>query len=227
MVSRRSRSVPRRAIHRHVHLTLKRILDIILTVLSCPIWLPGLAVLAILVYLTDGRPILFRQLRPGLHGRPFYIYKFRTMTEDHDSNGQLLPDAMRLTRTGRFLRSTSLDELPELFNVLKGEMSLVGPRPLLMQYLERYTPRQMRRHEARPGITGWAQVNGRNAITWEEKFELDVWYVYNCSVRLDLRILWHTLVKVLKREGITAEGYATMPEFIGSSHQESSSLIQI
>jgi len=227
MVSRRSRSVPRRAIHRHVHLTLKRILDILLTVLSCPIWLPGLAILAILVYLTDGRPILFRQLRPGLHGRPFYIYKFRTMTEDHDSNGQLLPDAMRLTRTGRFLRSTSLDELPELFNVLKGEMSLVGPRPLLMQYLERYTPGQMRRHEARPGITGWAQVNGRNAITWEEKFELDVWYVYNCSVRLDLRILWHTLVKVLKREGITAEGYATMPEFIGSSHQESSSLIQI
>jgi lipopolysaccharide/colanic/teichoic acid biosynthesis glycosyltransferase len=210
-----------------VHLTLKRILDILLTVLSCPIWLPGLAILAILVYLTDGRPILFRQLRPGLHGRPFYIYKFRTMTEDHDSNGQLLPDAMRLTRTGRFLRSTSLDELPELFNVLKGEMSLVGPRPLLMQYLERYTPGQMRRHEARPGITGWAQVNGRNAITWEEKFELDVWYVYNCSVRLDLRILWHTLVKVLKREGITAEGYATMPEFIGSSHQESSSLIQI
>ncbi len=227
MVSRRSPSVPRRAIHRHVHLTLKRILDILLTVLSCPIWLPGLAILAILVYLTDGRPILFRQLRPGLHGRPFYIYKFRTMTEDHDSNGQLLPDAMRLTRTGRFLRSTSLDELPELFNVLKGEMSLVGPRPLLMQYLERYTPGQMRRHEARPGITGWAQVNGRNAITWEEKFELDVWYVYNCSVRLDLRILWHTLVKVLKREGITAEGYATMPEFIGSSHQESSSLIQI
>ena len=227
MVSRRSRSVPRRAIHRHVHLTLKRILDILLTVLSCPIWLPGLAILAILVYLTDGRPILFRQLRPGLHGRPFYIYKFRTMTEDHDSNGQLLPDAMRLTRTGRFLRSTSLDELPELFNVLKGEMSLVGPRPLLMQYLERYTPGQMRRHEARPGITGWAQVNGRNAITWEEKFELDVWYVYNCSVRLDLRILWHSLVKVLKREGITAEGYATMPEFIGSSHQESSSLIQI
>ncbi|NSW87065.1 MAG: sugar transferase [Syntrophobacteraceae bacterium] len=213
MVSRRSRSVPRRTIHRHVHLTLKRILDILLTVLSCPIWLPGLAILALLVYLTDGRPILFRQLRPGLHGRPFYIYKFRTMTEDHDSNGQLLPDAMRLTRTGRFLRSTSLDELPELFNVLKGEMSLVGPRPLLMQYLERYTPRQMRRHEARPGITGWAQVNGRNAITWEEKFELDVWYVYNCSLRLDIKILVLTIQKVFKMENINQPGYATSKEF--------------
>lgn len=175
---------------------------------------PVLLVLAGMVRLS-GAPVLFRQQRPGRHGRPFVIYKFRTMRELRDTEGRLLPDAQRLTHLGRFLRATSLDELPELFNVLKGEMSLVGPRPLLMEYLERYTPEQARRHEVKPGITGWAQVHGRNAITWEEKFKLDVWYVDHHSLGLDLKILWLTLVKVLRREGISASGHATMPEFQG------------
>jgi len=159
-------------------------------------------------------------MRPGLKGKPFYMYKFRTMTDETDEQGNLLPDELRLTRLGKFLRSTSLDELPELFNVLKGDMSLVGPRPLLMQYLDRYTPEQARRHEMKPGITGWAQVNGRNAITWEEKFALDVWYVDNWSLWLDLKILAMTIVKVFKREGISAEGEATMPEFMGNLYNE-------
>jgi len=163
-----------------------------------------------------GSPVLFRQVRPGLHRKPFVMYKFRTMRDLRDTEGRLLPDEMRLTRVGHILRATSLDELPELFNVLKGEMSLVGPRPLLMEYLELYTPEQARRHEVKPGITGWAQVNGRNAITWEEKFKLDVWYVDNWSLGLDLKILALTLIKVLKREGISADGHATMPEFRGS-----------
>lgn len=166
--------------------------------------------------------MLFRQMRPGLHGEPFTLYKFRTMTDARDADGNLLPDAQRLTRFGRFLRSTSLDELPELWNVLKGDMSLVGPRPLLMQYLERYTPEQKRRHEVRPGITGWAQVNGRNAITWEEKFALDVWYVDNQSLWLDLRILMLTVWKVLRREAISQAGNATMTEFMGTSSTTSS-----
>lgn len=160
-----------------------------------------------------GQPVLFRQKRPGLNGKPFDLLKFRTMTEDRDEKGDLLPDRSRLTRLSRLVRSTSLDELPELFNVLKGDMSLVGPRPLLMRYLERYTPEQMRRHEVKPGITGWAQVNGRNALTWEEKFKLDVWYVDNQSFWLDLKIIALTIWKLIKREGINQPGQATAAEF--------------
>jgi len=171
--------------------------------------------LATLVALLLGTPVLFRQQRPGLGGRPFWLLKFRTMTEARDARGNLLPDAARLTAFGRFLRATSLDELPELLNVLKGDMSLVGPRPLLMQYLDRYTPEQARRHEVRPGITGWAQVNGRNAITWEEKFKLDVWYVDNWSLWLDIKIIFMTVWKIFKREGISQPGQATMEEFRG------------
>jgi lipopolysaccharide/colanic/teichoic acid biosynthesis glycosyltransferase len=169
-----------------------------------------------------GKPIFFKQLRPGLNGKPFEIYKFRTMTERNDENGMLMNDKERLTRIGRFLRSTSLDELPELINVLKGNMSIVGPRPLLMQYLDRYTPEQARRHEIKPGITGWAQVNGRNAITWEDKFKLDVWYVDNQSLWLDLKIIGMTVLKVLKREGISQEGQATMSEFYSQKDEENS-----
>ncbi|MGB9792451.1 MAG: sugar transferase [Thermacetogeniaceae bacterium] len=164
-------------------------------------------------------PVLFRQVRPGLHGKPFVIYKFRTMRKAYDEEWRPLPDEQRLTRLGKWLRSTSLDELPELLNVLKGEMSLVGPRPLLMEYLDRYTPEQARRHEVKPGITGWAQVNGRNAISWEEKFRLDVWYVDNWSLWLDLKIILITLWKVLKREGISASGHATMPVFRGQGEE--------
>jgi len=176
---------------------------------------PVLLVVAVLVWVQMGSPVIFSQIRPGINGSPFNLYKFRTMTNERDMEGNLLPDKDRLTKLGMFLRSNSLDELPELFNVLKGDMSLVGPRPLLMQYLDRYTPEQARRHEAKPGITGWAQVNGRNAISWEEKFALDVWYVDNWSLWLDIKILFLTFWKVLKREGISAEGEATMPEFLG------------
>ncbi|HUS13049.1 MAG TPA: sugar transferase [Pyrinomonadaceae bacterium] len=178
---------------------------------------PLLAVLAVLVRRKLGSPILFRQQRPGLDGRPFMMLKFRTMTDACDAQGNLLPDAERLTQFGSFLRSTSLDELPELFNVVKGEMSLVGPRPLLMRYLDRYTPEQARRHEVPPGITGWAQVNGRNAISWEKKFELDVWYVDHCSLALDLKVLWLTILKVLRRQDINQEGQATQSEFMGTT----------
>ena len=194
----------------------KRIVDLMITLPVLILLSPVLTIAALLMRLVLGSPILFRQKRPGLHGRPFTIYKFRTMTQGHDDERNLLPDANRLTTFGRFLRSTSLDELPELFNVLKGEMSLVGPRPLLMQYLDRYTPAQMRRHEVKPGITGWAQVNGRNALTWEQKFALDVWYVDNQSLWLDLKIIALTAWKILKREGISQPGQATMEEFLGS-----------
>lgn len=163
-----------------------------------------------------GSPVFFTQVRPGLNGKPFRMVKFRTMTDERGHDGELLPDAQRLTPFGRFLRASSLDELPELWNVLKGEMSLVGPRPLLMEYLPLYTPEQARRHEVRPGITGWAQVNGRNAISWEDKFALDVWYVDNRSMWLDTKILWLTVRKVLVRDGINAAGEATMPRFTGS-----------
>ena len=169
--------------------------------------------LALVIWWKLGKPILFAQVRPGLKGSPFRLYKFRTMKNIYDKQGRLLPDEERLTGLGRFLRSTSLDELPELWNVLKGDMSIVGPRPLLMQYLERYTPEQARRHEVKPGITGWAQVNGRNAISWEEKFKLDVWYVDNGSMWLDLKIIGMTAWKILKREGISQEGQATAEEF--------------
>lgn len=195
----------------------KRMFDIIASCILLVLFSPVMALTACLIYLTMGSPVLFRQQRPGLYGQPFTLVKFRTMTDARDKTGNLLPDEMRLTRLGALLRSTSLDELPQLFNVLKGEMSLVGPRPLKMEYLSLYTPRQARRHEVLPGITGWAQVNGRNSLSWEEKFELDVWYVDNQSFWLDLKILFLTVVKVLKREGISAEGHVTMPKFTGSS----------
>jgi len=191
----------------------KRLFDFALVVPALVLLSPVLVVLALLVRITLGSPVLFRQMRPGMQGKPFELYKFRTMNNKCDLEGNLLPDAERLTKFGRLLRSTSIDELPELFNVLKGDMSLVGPRPLLMQYLERYTPEQARRHEVKPGITGWAQVNGRNAITWEEKFKLDVWYVDNVSLLLDVKIILMTIWKIIKREGINQKGQATMEEF--------------
>ena len=175
-----------------------------------------LLLLACLVRVRLGSPVLFRQVRPGLRGRPFMMVKFRTMTDERDADGELLPDARRLTAFGRFLRASSLDELPELWNVLRGEMSLVGPRPLLMEYLPLYSSEQARRHEVRPGITGWAQVNGRNAVSWEDRFKLDVWYVDHRTLGLDLRILWLTVRKVIVREGISAQGEATMPRFTGN-----------
>jgi sugar transferase EpsL len=193
----------------------KRILDLALAVPALILLSPLMALIALLVRITLGRPVLFRQQRPGLYGRPFTLYKFRTMTDARDAEGKLLPDAQRLTRLGRLLRSSSLDELPELFNVVRGDMSLVGPRPLLMQYLSRYTPEQMRRHEVKPGITGWAQINGRNAIRWPERFALDVWYVDHVSFWLDLKILAITIWKALKREGISYPGHVTMEEFRG------------
>jgi sugar transferase EpsL len=176
-----------------------------------------LVILWIVVRIKHGSPVLFCQQRPGLHGKPFTIYKFRTMTDERDTEGNLLPDERRLTGFGKFMRSTSLDELPELINVLKGEMSLVGPRPLLMEYLDRYTPEQGRRHEVKPGITGWAQVNGRNAIVFAERFKLDVWYVDNQSFWLDIKILWMTVLKTLAREGINQKGQ-TMEIFKGPNN---------
>lgn len=198
---------------------LKRVLDLIGSAIAILAFGPLMLYVAWRVRRELGSPVLFRQVRPGLHGKPFVMYKFRTMTEERDAEGRLLPDEKRLTPFGRFLREYSLDELPEFFNVLRGEMSLVGPRPLLIEYLDRYTPEQARRHEVKPGITGWAQVNGRNGLSWEEKFKLDVWYVDNWSVGLDLKILWLTLVKVLRREGISAPGHATMPEFKGGKER--------
>lgn len=194
---------------------LKRIIDVLGAIVGILIFGPLMIYLAWRVRRELGTPVLFRQTRAGLHGKPFTIYKFRTMSEERDLKGNLLPDEKRLTAFGRFLREYSLDELPELLNVLRGEMSLVGPRPLLIEYLERYTPEQARRHEVKPGITGWAQVNGRNALTWEEKFRLDVWYVDNWNIYLDLKILWLTVLKVIRREGISAPGHATMPQFTG------------
>jgi lipopolysaccharide/colanic/teichoic acid biosynthesis glycosyltransferase len=195
----------------------KRAVDIVLAVLLLVVLSPLLALLAIGVRLCAGSPVLFRQMRPGLLGRPFILYKFRTMADERDHKGDLLPDEQRLTRLGSLLRGSSLDELPELLNVVRGDMSFVGPRPLLMQYLDRYTPEQMRRHEVLPGITGWAQIHGRNTITWEKKFALDVWYVDHQSMRLDLKIMTLTVWKILTREGISEPGQATMSEFMGSS----------
>ena len=194
---------------------MKRLFDTFLSSLSLLLLGIPLVFLAWTVRRSLGRPVFFRQLRPGLHGLPFQMIKFRTMTDACGPSGQLLPDSDRLTPFGRFLRSSSLDELPELWNVLKGDMSLVGPRPLLMEYLPLYSPEQARRHEVRPGITGWAQVNGRNALSWEEKFKLDVWYVDHHSRWLDIKILWLTVRKVLVREGISGEGEATMSKFTG------------
>ena len=192
---------------------MKRLFDLILVLPSLILIAPGIGVISLLVWISMGRPVLFRQQRPGKGGKPFVMYKFRTMLDKRDGAGNLLPDEVRITWIGRLLRSTSLDELPELFNVLKGDMSLVGPRPLLMQYLGRYTPEQARRHEVKPGLTGWAQVNGRNAITWEEKFRLDVWYVDHRSLWLDLKIIAMTVLKVIRREGISEAGRETMSEF--------------
>ncbi len=197
----------------------KRLIDTVLAAAVLALAAPVVLVIALAIRASMGRPVLFRQARPGLHGRLFFIYKFRTMTDARDAQGRLLPDGERLTLLGRFLRSTSLDELPQLWNVLRGEMSLVGPRPLLPEYLDRYTPEQARRHEVRPGITGWAQVNGRNATTWEERLRQDVWYVDNWSLWLDFKILWMTVVKVLRREGVSKEGHATMPEFMGTQSE--------
>jgi len=194
----------------------KRIFDLTLTLLGLILISPLLLALALIIRLNLGKPVIFTQVRPGFKGKPFALYKFRTMTDARDAQGNLLPDEQRLTRLGVFLRSYSLDELPELINVLRGEMSLVGPRPLLMQYLERYSPEQARRHDVLPGITGWAQVNGRNILTWQDKFRLDVWYVDHWSIWLDLKILWLTLVKVIKREGISQPGHATAEEFMGN-----------
>jgi len=194
----------------------KPFLDAGLAAVLLPLAAPLMAAVALAVRAKLGRPILFRQVRPGLHGEPFVMSKFRTMTEERDASGRLRPDAERLQPFGRFLRRCSLDELPELFNVLRGEMSLVGPRPLLMEYLDRYSADQARRHEAKPGITGWAQVNGRNAAPWHERLARDVFYVDHMSFRLDARILVLTAIRVWRREGITAAGHATMPAFVGS-----------
>lgn len=194
---------------------MKRVFDLFVAGVALMLMAIPLAVLIFLVRSRLGSPVFFRQTRPGLHGKPFKMIKFRTMTDQRGPDGALLPDAERLTAFGRFLRSTSLDELPELWNVLKGEMSLVGPRPLLMEYLPLYSKDQARRHEVAPGITGWAQVNGRNALGWVDKFKLDIWYVDNRSLLLDLKILWLTVKKVLVREGISAAGEATMSRFTG------------
>jgi sugar transferase EpsL len=195
--------------------SLKRAIDVVIGGLALCASAPVLAVVAVIVRVRLGSPVLFRQRRPGRQERPFEILKFRTMREGVDSKGMLLPDSLRLDRFGRFLRSTSLDELPELWNVVKGEMSLVGPRPLLMRYLDRYTEGQRHRHDVRPGITGLAQVSGRNALDWEQKFELDLEYVRRCSFILDLQILARTVSSLARREGIAREGHATAPEFMG------------
>jgi sugar transferase EpsL len=193
---------------------IKRVLDLALAIPASLILSPVLLIISLLVWINYGTPIIFRQRRPGYRAKPFWIYKFRTMTDSRDENKNLLPDEQRLTRLGKFLRSTSLDELPEMINVLKGEMSIVGPRPLLLRYLERYSPEQARRHAVLPGITGWAQVNGRNALTWEEKFNLDVWYVDHWSFWLDLRIIFLSIIKTLQQEGINQPGQATAEEFM-------------
>ena len=195
---------------------MKRVFDVSLILLSLPLLLPLLVVVGLLVRVKLGAPVLFKQVRPGMAGKPFTMMKFRSMTDERDEAGNLLPDALRLTKFGRFLRSSSLDELPGLWSVFKGDMSLVGPRPLLMEYLPLYSKVQYRRHEVRPGITGWAQVNGRNAISWEDKFKLDVWYVDNRSFWLDVKILFLTVKKVLIRDGIAGEGEVTMSKFTGS-----------
>ncbi len=194
----------------------KYFFDYLFILLGAVVVIPVIFFTALLVRIQLGSPILFIQTRPGLHGKPFRLYKFRTMTDEKNRDGELLPDTERLPSFGLFLRSTSLDELPELINVLKGDMSLVGPRPLLMEYLDRYTPEQFRRHEVRPGITGWAQVNGRNAISWEEKFKLDVWYVDNWSLWLDIKILFITLWKTVQQKNINFDEHETMSKFMGT-----------
>lgn len=200
----------------------KRAVDLVFTAAAGAVLAIPAGIIAVAVFLDVGKPIIFRQARPGLLGRPFTLLKFRTMSEKRDKAGEMCSDEERVTRFGRLLRRLSLDELPELINVVKGEMSLVGPRPLLMRYLPRYNAEQRRRHDVLPGITGWAQINGRNAITWDQKLALDVWYVDNRSFALDLRILAVTVLRVLKREGIDTSGYVSAPEFLGSGHDEHS-----
>ena len=197
---------------------MKRSLDLLISFIGIVLLLPIMLIVSILISFNLGQPILFMQQRPGLKGKPFTMIKFRTMKDSHDKSGNLLPDSERLTNFGNFLRSTSIDELPSLFCVLKGDMSLVGPRPLLMKYLDLYTPEQAKRHDCRPGITGWAQVKGRNDISWEQKFEYDLWYVKNQSILLDIKILFLTLIKVFKREGIKNKKSATMYEFKGKDN---------
>ena len=195
---------------------LKRVFDIAVSVSVLAVASPVIVTTAIVVKKKLGSPVIFKQTRPGLHGKPFDVYKFRSMTEDRDENGELLPNEMRMTKIGNFIRSTSLDELPQLINVLKGDLSLVGPRPLRMEYLELYNDHQRRRHEVKPGITGWAQVNGRNSITWEERFDLDVWYVENQNFLLDLYILYLTFIAVIKRKDVNASKNVTMERFTGT-----------
>lgn len=195
---------------------MKRLFDLTVSLLALIFLSVVIGITALLIRLKIGSPVLFKQQRPGLHEKPFYVYKFRSMTDERDEKGELLPDDIRLTSFGKVIRKLSLDELPQLWNVLKGDMSFVGPRPLLVEYLPLYNERQARRHEVRPGITGWAQVNGRNAISWEEKFELDVWYVENRSFWLDMKILFMTVAKVFKSEGISQDGQVTMTKFTGN-----------
>lgn len=199
---------------------MKRLIDLIISSLSLIILGPIILLVALIVRIKLGSPVLFKQLRPGLYGEPFLIYKFRTMTDARDSRGNLLPDELRLPPIGMFLRKYSLDELPQLLNVLKGELSLVGPRPLAMEYLPLYSTFQARRHEVKPGITGWAQVNGRNAISWDKRFELDVWYVENRTLFLDFKILIMTLIRVVRNEGISQDGHVTMPDFEGTKRAQ-------
>ena len=201
---------------------LKRAFDIIFVLIGLILLSPLFLAAAVIVRIKLGSPVIFKQQRPGLNSNAFCMYKFRTMTDQRDEQGNLLPDDQRLPAVGKFLRSTSLDELPELFCVLKGDMSLIGPRPLMMKYLSRYTPQQARRHEVKPGITGWAQINGRNAISWEEKFDLDVWYVDNWDLWIDFKILLKTFTSVFQREGITQWGHVTAEEFMGTEKKEPS-----
>ncbi len=197
----------------------KPLLDKLLALFLIILFFPIMLIVSILIYIWDGKPIFFTQERPGYKGKIFKIYKFRTMTNEKDENGKLLPDEKRLKGLGKFIRSTSLDELPQLFNVLKGDMSFIGPRPLLVEYLPLYNDRQKKRHDVKPGITGWAQINGRNAISWQEKFEYDVWYVENISFMLDMKIFWMTILKVLKRSGISQDGKATIEKFKGNYNE--------
>jgi sugar transferase EpsL len=196
---------------------MKRLFDIFVALIALLVLFPVFIVLYVLIAVKMGRPVIFKQTRPGLSGQPFNMFKFRSMTDERDENGELLPDNVRLTRFGKLLRATSLDELPELWNVLKGDMSLVGPRPLLMEYLALYSPEQSRRHNVRPGITGWAQINGRNAISWEQKFKYDTWYADNHSFFLDIKILFLTVWKVIKRSDISSDTSVTMEKFRGNS----------
>jgi sugar transferase EpsL len=199
---------------------IKRFFDLFFAVIILFFAFIPMVIMAFIILVAMGRPVLFVQRRPGLYAKPFNLLKFRTMSDERNERGEPLPDEKRLTTVGRVLRRYSLDELPQLFNVVKGDLSFVGPRPLLMEYLPRYSEEQARRHEVRPGITGWAQVNGRNAISWEEKFKLDIWYIDHHNLRLDMKILWLTLFEVFKREGISAYGHVTMPEFLGSQENK-------